>query len=67
MGKLNLASLSEHDDEMFLEAFATGNTSDMTALERDPGLLMGKYEDTFSNGGGDDLFHDGEDVFFGSP
>jgi regulatory protein SWI5 len=67
IGKLNLASLPEHDDEMFLEAFATGNASDMTALERDPGLLMGKYEDAFSNAGGDDLFHDGEDVFFGSP
>ncbi len=64
---MNLGSLSEHDDEMFFEAFATGTAGDMTTLERDPGLLMEKYEDAFSNAGGNDLFRDGEDVFFGSP
>ncbi|KAG9246165.1 hypothetical protein BJ878DRAFT_417549 [Calycina marina] len=47
----NLANISEHDDEMFLEAFSTapGNDS-MTTLERDPGLLLRKLEDEFING-----------------
>jgi regulatory protein SWI5 len=67
MGKLSLANISECEDEMFLEAFSTGNGGDMTALERDPGLLMGKFDDAFANTASDDLFRSGDDVFFGSP
>ncbi|KAH8687107.1 hypothetical protein BGZ60DRAFT_392842 [Tricladium varicosporioides] len=62
-----LANISEHDDEMFLEAFAAANTSEMTQLERDPDLLMGKFEDVFGNNSGEELFRDEADVFFGSP
>ncbi|TAQ88693.1 hypothetical protein B7494_g2969 [Chlorociboria aeruginascens] len=60
-----LANISEHDDEMFLEAFAAAS-SDMTQLERDPDLLMGKFDDAFGAEGGDNLFKN-SDVFFGSP
>jgi regulatory protein SWI5 len=65
-----LGNVSEHDDEMFLDAFATAESNDMTQLERDPNLLLGKFEDAYgSNGitGDEDLFRGGEDVFFGSP
>lgn len=64
-----LANISEADDEMFLEAFAAANNGDstMTTLERDPELLMGKFDESFSNTNGDDLFRNNEDVFFGSP
>lgn len=62
-----LANISEHDDEMFLEAFAVASNNDMTQLERDPDLLLGKFDDAFGTGGGDDMFRSGEDVFFGSP
>jgi regulatory protein SWI5 len=62
-----LTNISEHDDEMFLEAFAAASNSEMTALERDPELLMGKFDDSFGNVDNDDLFRNSEDVFFGSP
>ena len=63
----SLANISEHDDEMFLEAFSAASRTDMTTLERDPDLLMGKFEDSFGVGAGDDLFRNEGDVFFGSP
>lgn len=71
----SLANISEHDDEMFLEAFASNGTMGdglgigmgMTTLEREPELLMGKFEEAFVNAEGDDLFRNGDDVFFGSP
>lgn len=63
LSKLSLANISEVDDEMFLEAFA--NSGGMSALERDPGCLMGKFEDSYGNDS--DIFRDTEDVFFGSP
>ena len=66
----SLANISEHDDEMFLEAFAAAashHSGDMSALEREPDLLMGKFEDAFAAHDADDLFRNGEDVFFGSP
>ncbi|KUJ10789.1 uncharacterized protein LY89DRAFT_595728 [Mollisia scopiformis] len=63
----SLANISEHDDEMFLEAFAAANNGEMTSLERDPDLLMGKFDDAFVNTSGDDLFRNNEDMFFGSP
>lgn len=62
LSKLSLANISECDDEMFLEAFA--NSGGMSALERDPGLLLGKFDESYN---GDDMFRDTEDVFFGSP
>jgi regulatory protein SWI5 len=62
-----LTNISEHDDEMFLEAFAATSNEGMSTLERDPELLMGKFDDAFSNTAGDDLFRNNEDVFFGSP
>jgi regulatory protein SWI5 len=63
----SLANISEHDDEMFLEAFAAASNGEMTGLESGEGLLMGKFEDAFENAGGEDLFRNSEDVFFGSP
>jgi regulatory protein SWI5 len=66
-----LGNISEHDDEMFLEAFSAQTCSDGTSqLERDPDLLMGKFEDAFgAAGSGEDLFRNGSenDIFFGSP
>jgi regulatory protein SWI5 len=62
-----LTNISEHDDEMFLEAFAAASNSEMTTLERDPELLLGKFDDSFGNVDNDDLFRNSEDVFFGSP
>jgi regulatory protein SWI5 len=68
-----LTNISEHDDEMFLEAFAAasngtiGDGMAMTALERDPDLLMSKFEDAFTNAENEDLFRNNDDVFFGSP
>ena len=60
--QMSLANISEDDDEMFLEAFAAapGNDS-MTHLERDPGVLMAKFEEEFVSSG------DYESAFFGSP
>lgn len=67
----SLENITEHDDEMFLEAFsAQAGTDNITQLERDPDLLMGKFEDAFgATGGSEDLFRNGSesDVFFGSP
>lgn len=67
----NLGNITEHDDQMFLEAFsAQAGGDDITQLERDPELLMGKFEDSFGTAGsGEDLFRNGaeSDVFFGSP
>jgi regulatory protein SWI5 len=67
----SLGNITEHDDEMFLEAFsAQAGTDGITQLERDPDLLMGKFEDAFgAAGGSEDLFRNGaeSDVFFGSP
>jgi regulatory protein SWI5 len=63
-----LSNISEHDDEMFLEAFsAAANNESMTQLEKDPDMLMGKFEDPFSPSGGDDMFRGETDMFFGSP
>jgi regulatory protein SWI5 len=62
-----LPNISEQDDEMFLEAFAAASNGEMTTLERDPELLMGKFDDSFGNVDTDDLFRNTEDVFFGSP
>ena len=63
----SLTNITEHDDEMFLEAFAAASNHEMTQLEREPDLLLGKFDDAFATDGGDDMFHGGEDVFFGSP
>lgn len=65
-----LGNITEHDDELFLEAFASQSGHDgITQLEREPDLLMGKFEDAFGGGRGDDLFRTGaqDDIFFGSP
>ncbi|RDW73905.1 hypothetical protein BP5796_07347 [Coleophoma crateriformis] len=61
-----LTNISEQDEDMFLEAFATG-TGNMTQLERDPDLLMAKFDDSFGSAVGEDLFRNSDDVFFGSP
>jgi regulatory protein SWI5 len=69
----SLANISEHDDEMFLEAFAAasngtmGDSLGLTTLEREPDLLMNKFEDAFASADSGDLFRNGDDVFFGSP
>jgi regulatory protein SWI5 len=67
MNMTGMGNISEHDDEMFLEAFAAASNGGLTTLERDPELLMAKFDDAFSNTAGDDLFRNSEDVFFGSP
>jgi regulatory protein SWI5 len=64
---LSLANISEHDDEMFLEAFAAAGATDMSQLERDPDLLLSKFDDAFANTSSEELFRDEADVFFGSP
>lgn len=61
-----LINISEQDEDMFLEAFTNGNGS-ITRLERDPALLMAKFDDSFGSAGEDDLFRTNEGVFFGSP
>jgi regulatory protein SWI5 len=62
-----LPNITEHDDEMFLEAFASAaNNDSMIQLERDPDLLMEKYEDEYENNG-EEMFQSENDVFFGSP
>lgn len=61
-----LANINEHDDEMFLEAFANNGMGQMTGLERDPDMSMEKYGGDFS-GVGDEMFRSETDVFFGSP
>ena len=66
-----LGDITENEDQMFLEVFsAQAGIDGITQLERDPELLMGKFEDTFgAAGNSEDLFHNGaeSDVFFGSP
>lgn len=68
-GGMEFPAVSGSMDDLFLDPnFGTDDDS-LTALERDPGmLLMGKFEDPFS---GDDLFSDpfthSSDGFFGSP
>ena len=63
-----LSNISEHDDELFLEAFsAAANNESMTQLEKDPELLMSKFEDHFSPVGGDNMFRGETNMFFGSP
>jgi len=66
----NLSNISEIDDEMFLEAFEAATNSDinMSQLERDPNLLMSKFEfeDAFGGEGGV-VMEGNDDVFFGSP
>jgi regulatory protein SWI5 len=73
MNMNGLANISEHDDEMFLEAFAAasngtmGDGLGMSTLEREPELLMGKFEEAFVSAESEDMFRNSEDVFFGSP
>ncbi|RFU29252.1 hypothetical protein B7463_g7096, partial [Scytalidium lignicola] len=63
---LDLSSImASQNDDMFLDAFATSN--DMTQLERDPSLLLGKFDDGFDPAGSDEMFRNDADVFFGSP
>jgi len=54
---------------MFLEAFAAAAASNgMSQLERDPDLLMGKFDSMFAAATeNDEMFRSEEDVFFGSP
>ncbi|RDL32666.1 C2H2 and C2HC zinc finger [Venustampulla echinocandica] len=61
-----LTNISNHDDELFLEAFTTEDTNDLTQLERDPDLLLGKFDEAFGSVSNDDLFKEEGDVFFGS-
>jgi regulatory protein SWI5 len=62
-----LSNISEHDDEMFLEAFAAASNDSMTQLDKEPDMILGKFEDPFSPSAGDDMFRSESDVFFGSP
>ncbi|PQE22403.1 c2h2 transcription factor swi5 protein [Rutstroemia sp. NJR-2017a BVV2] len=64
----SLPNITEQDD-MFLEAFAAAAASNgMSQLERDPDLLMGKFDSMFSAATeNDEMFRSEEDVFFGSP
>lgn len=62
LSKLSLANISEAD-EIFFDAFGSGTT--MSALERNPGLLLGKFDDSYNQAV--DMFADPSDVFFGSP
>ena len=64
---LTLANISEHDDEMFLEAFAAAGATGISQLERDSDMLMSKFDDNFANTSSEDIFKDEADVFFGSP
>ncbi|KAG9236044.1 hypothetical protein BJ875DRAFT_372953 [Amylocarpus encephaloides] len=67
MNSLSLSNISEHDDEMFLEAFAAANTNNLSQLERNPDLLLSKFDDSFSGENNEDLFKVEADTFFGSP
>lgn len=62
-----LSNITEHDDEMFLEAFAAANNDSMTHLDKEPDMMMTKFEDPFNPNGGEDMFRSESDVFFGSP
>ncbi|PBP21121.1 C2H2 transcription factor Swi5 [Diplocarpon rosae] len=59
-----LTNISEHEDEMFLEAFAAANSGTMTA---EPDFSMSKFGDAYPNAEGVDLFSHSDDVFFCSP
>ncbi|KAL3426347.1 metallothionein expression activator [Phlyctema vagabunda] len=63
----SLTNISEHDEDMFLEAFANSNGNGVSQMENEPDLLMAKFDDSFSNANGEDLFRNTEDMFFGSP
>ncbi len=67
MNLSGLTNILERDDEMFLQAFAAASNGEITQLERDPDLLMGKFEDPFNTSEGSDSFKNEEDMFFGSP
>lgn len=65
--EMGFPSVSDSIDNLLLDPFNTDES--LTTLERDPSMLMmGKFEDPFSN---DDLFSDpfthSSDGFFGSP
>ncbi|KAH8819447.1 hypothetical protein F5884DRAFT_660933 [Xylogone sp. PMI_703] len=63
---LDLTSImADQNDDLFLDAFAASN--EMTQLERDPSLLLGKLEDGFDAMGADEMFRNDADMFFGSP
>ncbi|KAJ8063704.1 hypothetical protein OCU04_007569 [Sclerotinia nivalis] len=63
----NLPNITEQDD-MFLEAFAATASTGITQLERDPDLLIGKFDSMFSVAADNStMFRNEEDVFFGSP
>lgn len=55
----------DHNDDIFLDAF--GTSGDMTQLERDPSLLLAKFDDGFDQMASDEMFRSDGDVFFGSP
>lgn len=61
-----LTNISEQD-EMFLQAFAASSANNMTHLEQDTDMLMGKLDSAFGHAGNDDMFKSEEDLFFGSP
>ncbi|KAB8292940.1 hypothetical protein EYC80_007304 [Monilinia laxa] len=63
----NLPNITEQDD-MFLEAFATTGSTSATQLDREPDLLIGKFDSMFNVPTDNSaLFRNEEDVFFGSP
>ncbi|PBP20035.1 C2H2 transcription factor Swi5 [Diplocarpon rosae] len=65
MNDLNgLANISEHEDEMFLEAFAAASSGAMAA---EPDFSMSKFGDAYPDAEGVDLFSHSDDVFFCSP
>ncbi len=49
LAELQNITTSEHDDEMFLDAFGTTEDMNTTRLEQDPSLLLmgGKFDDAF--------------------
>ncbi|XMA13962.1 hypothetical protein WAI453_006753 [Rhynchosporium graminicola] len=61
-----LANISEHDDELFLEAFAAASSNVGVGSGEMMDMGMGKFEDVFVDCGEGDVFRS-EDVFFGSP
>jgi regulatory protein SWI5 len=67
--KTDVDELNDQVGDMFLTSFNPETSLSMTALERDPNLLlMDKFEEAFSVDSGDGgMLMDGDDVFFGSP
>lgn len=70
----SLANISEHDDEMFLEAFAQAAGGNGTmgeglglTMEGESELMMEKFKSVFEGAENDELFRNSDDVFFGSP